>query len=54
MSLAIVYILVSVSAGAAGQLLLKKGMTTMGPLTLTLDQLFNILWRVVHNQGDVH
>ena len=49
MSVAIMYILISVSAGAAGQLLLKKGMTTMGPLTLTLDQLFNILWRVGTN-----
>ncbi len=49
MSTAIMYILISVAAGAVGQLLLKKGMTTLGPLTLTMDQLFNILWRVGTN-----
>jgi drug/metabolite transporter (DMT)-like permease len=49
MSIAITYILISVVAGAMGQIMLKKGMTSMGPLTLSLDQLFNILWRVGTN-----
>jgi drug/metabolite transporter (DMT)-like permease len=49
MSIAIVYILVSVVAGAGGQLLLKRGMNTMGPLTLSFDQFFNVLWRIGTN-----
>jgi drug/metabolite transporter (DMT)-like permease len=46
---AIVYILISVLAGAVGQILLKKGMGSMGPLTLTLNQLGNVLWRIGTN-----
>lgn len=49
MSLAIAYILVAVVGSAAGQLLLKKGMSTIGPLTLTPDQFFNIVWRIGTN-----
>jgi len=49
MTLAILYILVSVVAGAVGQILLKKGMGSMGPLTLSIDQLGNILWRIGTN-----
>lgn len=49
MTIAISYILVSVVAGAVGQILLKKGMNSMGPLTLSFDQLFNILWRIGTN-----
>jgi drug/metabolite transporter (DMT)-like permease len=49
MTLAIAYILVSVLAGATGQVLLKKGMSTMGPLTLSLGQLGNIVWRIATN-----
>ncbi len=49
MTIAIAYILVSVVAGAVGQIMLKKGMTIMGPLTLSFDQLFNILWRIGTN-----
>lgn len=49
MTIAITYILISVVAGAVGQIMLKKGMTTIGPLTLSFDQLFNILWRVGTN-----
>ena len=49
MTLAIIYILVSVVAGAVGQVLLKKGMGSMGPLTLSVDQLGNILWRIGTN-----
>jgi drug/metabolite transporter (DMT)-like permease len=49
MNLAIVYILISVLAGALGQILLKKGMGTMGPLTLSMDQVGGILWRIATN-----
>jgi drug/metabolite transporter (DMT)-like permease len=49
MNIAIVYILIAVVGSAAGQVLLKKGMTSMGPLTITLDQIFNILWRIATN-----
>ncbi len=49
MTVAISYILISVIAGASGQVLLKKGMGSMGPLTLSMDQLFNILWRIGTN-----
>ena len=49
MSLAIAYILVSVVLGATGQILLKKGMGSMGPLTLSASQLGSILWRIVTN-----
>ena len=49
MTIAMTYSLISVVAGAVGQIMLKKGMTTMGPLTLSFDQLFNILWRVGTN-----
>ena len=49
MNVAIVYILISVLGGAAGQVLLKKGMGSMGPLTLSLNQLGSILWRMATN-----
>ncbi len=49
MNVAVVYILISVIAGAAGQLLLKKGMSTMGPLTLSLGQLLPLIWRLATN-----
>lgn len=49
MTTAIVYILISVLAGAIGQVLLKKGMGSMGPLTLTLNQLGGTLWRIGTN-----
>lgn len=49
LDLAIVYILVAVVGSAAGQLLLKKGMSTMGPLTITADQILGILWRIATN-----
>jgi multidrug transporter EmrE-like cation transporter len=41
--------MVSVLAGAIGQVLLKKGMGSMGPLTLSVNQLGNILWRMGTN-----
>ena len=49
MNLAILYILVSVVLGAAGQILLKKGMGSMGPLTLSLDGVGGIIWRIATN-----
>lgn len=49
MTIAIGYILVSVIAGAVGQLMLKQGMTSIGAVTLSFDQLFNILWRIGTN-----
>jgi drug/metabolite transporter (DMT)-like permease len=49
MNVAIAYILISVLSGALGQILLKKGMSTMGPLTLSFDQLLSILWRIGTN-----
>jgi drug/metabolite transporter (DMT)-like permease len=45
-NLSIVYILVSVLFGAVGQILLKKGMTNMGPVTLTLEGLPATLLRM--------
>ena len=49
MNIAIVYILISVFLSAAGQILLKKGMNSMGPLTLTANQLIGMLWRIATN-----
>lgn len=49
MSLAIAYILIAVLASATGQVLLKKGMASMGALTLTTNQLVSILWRIGTN-----
>jgi len=49
MNLAIIYILIAVTASAAGQILLKRGMLGIGTLTLTLDQLGSILWRLATN-----
>lgn len=49
MNTAIVYILISVLAGGVGQVILKKGMGAMGPLTLSFGQLGSILWRMATN-----
>ncbi len=49
MNIAIVYILISVVGGAAGQVLLKKGMSDMGPLTISASQIFNLIWRMATN-----
>lgn len=43
MNLAIGYIMISVLGGALGQILLKKGMSSMGPLTLGIRNLKNVL-----------
>lgn len=49
MQTAILYILVSVFFSVVGQLLLKVGMNKLGSVTLNLNQLFPILWRMVTN-----
>ena len=46
-NLALIYILVAVLASAVGQLVLKKGMGSMGALTLGVGQLGGILARIV-------
>ena len=48
-NLAIGYILISVLAGAVGQILLKKGMTMNGAVTLSPGQLPSTLWRIATN-----
>jgi drug/metabolite transporter (DMT)-like permease len=49
MNIAILYILIAVLASAAGQVLLKKGMVSTGAVTLSLNQLGSILWRIGTN-----
>ena len=49
MNMTIVYILISVLGGAAGQVLLKKGMSQLGPLTLQLSQAGSLLLRLGTN-----
>ena len=49
MNLAVTYILISVLGSAIGQLLLKKGMNTMGAMTLSLHALGQVLWRIATN-----
>jgi drug/metabolite transporter (DMT)-like permease len=51
MQTAILYILVSVFFSTVGQLLLKSGMNKLGSVTLSLNQLFPILWRMATNPG---
>lgn len=49
MNLAIVYILIAVVGSAVGQLMLKKGMSTLGPITLSVDKLIGTLWSIGTN-----
>lgn len=49
MNIALVYIMISVVGGAVGQILLKKGMSSMGPLTLTLQTAFGVIWKMATN-----
>jgi hypothetical protein len=48
-NIAVTYILISVLAGAIGQILLKKGMTNMGAVTISGHQLLGVLWRLATN-----
>ena len=45
----VVYIFISVLLGATGQVLLKKGMLLIGPLTLSIAEIGDILLRLVTN-----
>jgi drug/metabolite transporter (DMT)-like permease len=49
MNIAIIYIFISVLGSVVGQLLLKKGMNSMGPVTLGINQLLSVLWRMATN-----
>jgi multidrug transporter EmrE-like cation transporter len=49
MNITVAYILVAVAGSAAGQLLLKRGMSTMGPLTISANQIFKTMWRIGTN-----
>jgi drug/metabolite transporter (DMT)-like permease len=49
MNMAIIYILISVLGGAIGQVMLKKGMSLMGPVTLRADQLGSVFLHLVLN-----
>ena len=49
MNIAIIYILISVLGGAIGQILLKRGMGSLGPLTLSPSQIWSVLWRMITN-----
>jgi drug/metabolite transporter (DMT)-like permease len=49
MNIALVYILVGVLGSGIGQILLKKGMASMGPLTLVPEFLGGLLWRMATN-----
>ena len=49
MKIAVIYILISVLGSVIGQLLLKKGMNDLGQITLSLNQLPTILWKMVTN-----
>lgn len=49
MSLALIYILIGVLAGAAGEILLKHGMNQIGAITLSLHDILPVLWRIGTN-----
>lgn len=48
-TVAVAYILVSVLAGGAGQILLKQGMSLMGEVTLAPSLVPQVLWRLATN-----
>jgi drug/metabolite transporter (DMT)-like permease len=49
MKIAVIYILISVVASTAGQLLLKTGMNNMGTVTLALKDLLFTAWKMATN-----
>jgi multidrug transporter EmrE-like cation transporter len=49
MDIAIIYILISVTGGVIGQVLLKRGMIQLGEVTLGFSQLGDILLRMLTN-----
>ena len=48
-NIALIYILLSAVGGAFGQVLLKKGMSSIGPLTLSLQTIPSTIWRMATN-----
>src|SRR5574338_1707328 len=49
LNIAVIYILISVLGGAIGQIMLKKGMSTLGQVTLSIPQLPSVIWRMFTN-----
>ncbi len=49
MDIAVIYILISVLTGAVGQVMLKKGMMSLGPLTLTTKDLISTALKIGTN-----
>lgn len=49
MNVSILYILISVLGGAVGQILLKKGMNSIGEITLSLQNIVNVIWKMLTN-----
>jgi multidrug transporter EmrE-like cation transporter len=49
MKIAVIYILISVVTSTIGQLLLKKGMNSMGSITLSTSQLISTSWKMATN-----
>ena len=49
MDIAVIYILISVVTGAVGQVMLKKGMLSLGPLTLTAKDLIGTALKIGTN-----
>jgi hypothetical protein len=49
MKITVIYILIAVVGSALGQVLLKKGMNSVGQITLNLNQLPSILWKMATN-----
>jgi multidrug transporter EmrE-like cation transporter len=49
MKIAIIYILISVLTSTVGQLMLKQGMTNLGEITISINQLPSTVWKMGTN-----
>lgn len=49
MDVAVAYILIAVSASAAGQIMLKLGMSSVGTVTIRADDILDTVWRMGTN-----
>lgn len=49
MDIAVIYILISVITGAVGQVMLKKGMTTLGPLVISIKEIPSLVLKIATN-----
>jgi drug/metabolite transporter (DMT)-like permease len=49
MNIALIYILISILGGAVGQILLKIGMNNVGEITLSMQTIFKVIWRMMTN-----